>query len=211
MKLGLLGVNPVSHLILEILQGDPSLQKVYLFDDDPKKKNSRVFTHTVCGALNEVEDYWENNRIDAVLICLGEKNLLKRKELYDTLSAIGINFPVCSDRSAVISPNAKIEAGNIIGPGTIFGHKSLLGANSIVWSGAVIEHNSVIGPHSYLGPNVSLSGFSSIGECSLIGTGATILPEVSVGSGCIVGAGSVVTRAVPDGKTVAGNPAKVIR
>jgi acetyltransferase-like isoleucine patch superfamily enzyme len=43
-----------------------------------------------------------------------------------------------------------------------------------------------------------------------IGTGSTILCGVTIGEGAIVGAGSVVTKDVPDGATVAGNPAKPI-
>jgi UDP-2-acetamido-3-amino-2,3-dideoxy-glucuronate N-acetyltransferase len=44
-----------------------------------------------------------------------------------------------------------------------------------------------------------------------VGTGATILGGVEIGERAIVGAGSVVTRNVPPGSIVAGNPAKVIR
>src|ERR1700682_1672925 len=44
-----------------------------------------------------------------------------------------------------------------------------------------------------------------------IGTGATILGGVQIGEGAIVGAGSVVTKNVPAGMIVAGNPAKIIR
>jgi len=44
-----------------------------------------------------------------------------------------------------------------------------------------------------------------------IGSNATILCGVTVGEGAIVGAGSVVTKDVPSGVIVAGNPAKVIR
>jgi acetyltransferase-like isoleucine patch superfamily enzyme len=44
-----------------------------------------------------------------------------------------------------------------------------------------------------------------------IGSGATILSNVSIGENAIVGAGSVVTKDVPPGSIVAGNPAKVLR
>ncbi len=44
-----------------------------------------------------------------------------------------------------------------------------------------------------------------------IGSGATILSNVVIGEHAIIGAGSVVTRDVPAGTIVAGNPAKVLR
>jgi acetyltransferase-like isoleucine patch superfamily enzyme len=44
-----------------------------------------------------------------------------------------------------------------------------------------------------------------------IGSGSTILCGIEIGEGAIVGAGSVVTKDVPAGTIVAGNPAKVLR
>ncbi len=43
-----------------------------------------------------------------------------------------------------------------------------------------------------------------------IGGGAIILPGITIGDDAVVGAGSVVTRDVPAGVTVAGNPARAI-
>ena len=43
-----------------------------------------------------------------------------------------------------------------------------------------------------------------------IGTGATILGNLEIGERAIVGAGAVVTKSVPPGATVAGNPAKIL-
>jgi maltose O-acetyltransferase len=49
-----------------------------------------------------------------------------------------------------------------------------------------------------------------IGRNVWIGAGAIILPGVRIGDNAIVGAGSVVTREVPEGATVVGNPARQI-
>jgi len=43
-----------------------------------------------------------------------------------------------------------------------------------------------------------------------IGSGSTLLGGITIGAHAIVGAGSVVTRDVPPGATVAGNPAKIL-
>lgn len=50
-----------------------------------------------------------------------------------------------------------------------------------------------------------------IGRNVWIGGGAIILPGTSIGDDAVVGAGSVVTRDVPAGATVAGNPARGLR
>ena len=44
-----------------------------------------------------------------------------------------------------------------------------------------------------------------------IGSGATILCGVTIGERAIVGAGSVVTKSIPPGAIVAGNPARILR
>jgi maltose O-acetyltransferase len=50
----------------------------------------------------------------------------------------------------------------------------------------------------------------AIGDDAWLGGGSIVLPGVSVGEGAVVGAGSVVSRDVPPGVTVAGNPARPI-
>jgi maltose O-acetyltransferase len=47
-----------------------------------------------------------------------------------------------------------------------------------------------------------------IGANVWIGGGAIILPGITIGDNAIIGAGSIVTRDVPPGSTVVGNPAR---
>jgi UDP-2-acetamido-3-amino-2,3-dideoxy-glucuronate N-acetyltransferase len=44
-----------------------------------------------------------------------------------------------------------------------------------------------------------------------IGSGATLLCGITIGEGALVGAGSMVTKDVPAGAVVAGNPARVMK
>jgi len=77
-----------------------------------------------------------------------------------------------------------------------------------------------IGPHSYLAFDVAVLAHDMprglycdtyIGARCFIGARSIILPGVRIGDGSIVGSGSVVTKDVPPGSIVAGNPARVIR
>lgn len=86
-----------------------------------------------------------------------------------------------------------------------------------------------IGNNVWIGPNVGIytpnhafdskertDGYEKslpieIGDNVWIGGGVTIIGGVKIGSNSIIGAGSVVTKNIPAGVIVAGNPAKVIR
>jgi len=50
-----------------------------------------------------------------------------------------------------------------------------------------------------------------VGVRCFIGAHSILMPGVTVGDGSIVGAGSVVTRDVPAGSIVAGNPARIVK
>lgn len=53
-------------------------------------------------------------------------------------------------------------------------------------------------------------GTITVGEYVMIGSHSIILPNINIGSHSIIAAGSVVTKNVPSGAIVGGNPAKVI-
>lgn len=50
-----------------------------------------------------------------------------------------------------------------------------------------------------------------IGNNVWIGARSTILPGVTIGDGAVIGAASVVTKDVPMGAVVGGNPAKIVK
>ena len=53
-------------------------------------------------------------------------------------------------------------------------------------------------------------GAIEIDENVFIGIGSIIMPDVYIGKNSIIAAGSLVTKDVPSGVIVAGNPAKII-
>ena len=59
-------------------------------------------------------------------------------------------------------------------------------------------------------PDFDCFGKITVEDYAYIGAGSQILPGVVIGSSSIVGAGSIVTKSVPPGVVVAGNPARVV-
>lgn len=59
-------------------------------------------------------------------------------------------------------------------------------------------------------PGLDYFGKIKIADYTYIGEGAKIMPGVTIGNDVIVGAGSIVTKSIPDGKIVAGNPARIV-
>lgn len=78
--------------------------------------------------------------------------------------------------------------------------------------GVIVEDDVFIGPR-VVTLNDKLKGgpmvYPRICRGAKIGGGSVILPGVTIGENAVVGAGSVVTKDVPAGATVIGNPARV--
>lgn len=59
-------------------------------------------------------------------------------------------------------------------------------------------------------PNFDMFGKVIIKDGAYIGAYSQIMPGVTIGEGSLVAAGSIVTKSVPAGVVVAGNPAKYV-
>ena len=72
-------------------------------------------------------------------------------------------------------------------------------------------HGGIVSLRKYYNdPNLEQMGKIVVGDYSSIGAYCMIMPGVTIGKLCIVGGGAVVTKSIPDGCMVAGNPAKFI-
>jgi UDP-2-acetamido-3-amino-2,3-dideoxy-glucuronate N-acetyltransferase len=114
-----------------------------------------------------------------------------------------------------IGRNCKIESFVYVEEGVIVGDDCKIKPHVYIPTGVIIEDEV------FLGPNVVFTNDkyphvkgdwkllkTIVGHGASIGAHSIILPGIRIGKGATVGAGSVVTKDVPEGITVYGNPAK---
>ncbi len=71
-----------------------------------------------------------------------------------------------------------------------------------------VAHNNRIGQHVILAGQVGLAGSVSIGDYSTLGGKVGVIDHIVLGPRTQVGAGSLVTKSMPQGGTLWGNPAR---
>jgi acetyltransferase-like isoleucine patch superfamily enzyme len=117
-----------------------------------------------------------------------------------------------------IGDDVSIGTGSIVEHHVKIGNRVRLHSNVFVPEYSILEDDCWIGPHVVFtnaryprSPNVKdeLVG-PYIEQGAKIGANTTILPGVRIGRNALIGAGSVVTKDVPAGSVVVGNPARVI-
>jgi acetyltransferase-like isoleucine patch superfamily enzyme len=112
-----------------------------------------------------------------------------------------------------------------IGTGSVVEHHIRIGNGVRLHSNVFIPEFSVLEDCCWIGPNVVVTNSkypqspsaktelmgAYIESGAKIGANATLLPGVRIGRDCVIGAGAVVTKDVPPGAVMVGNPARQIK
>ena len=126
-----------------------------------------------------------------------------------------------------IGDDVKIGTFVEIQKGAKIGHRCKISSHTFICEGVTLEDEVFVGhgvtfindryPHATNG-NGSLQVETDwnclptlVKRGAAIGSGSTLLCGITIGERAIVGAGSVVTKDVPAGAIVAGNPARVMK
>jgi len=122
----------------------------------------------------------------------------------------------------VVAENCVVMDEVIIGLGSILSPFVTITSNTTIGSSfhanlySYVGHDCVIGDYVTFAPGVKCNGNVVIENHAYVGTGAIIRPgradrPLTIGEAAVIGMGSVVTKDVPPGVTVIGNPAKIFK
>lgn len=151
---------------------------------------------------------------------IGPGGVIRSHSVLYAGSRVGARFQ--TGHGVLVREQCRIGEDCSIGSGTVLEFLVTLGDRVRVHSNCFIPEYSVLEDDCWLGPNVVLTNakfpqtprtkelLAGVHICkgAKVGANSTLLPGVIIGQGALVGAGSVVTRDVPEGMVVAGNPAR---
>jgi sugar O-acyltransferase (sialic acid O-acetyltransferase NeuD family) len=205
-RLAILGAGGHGKVVADaaLLIGDWS--EIVFFDDAyPKKNNNGRWRITGTSA-----DLLDNcNEFSGVIVTIGNNKLRLNK----TIELLEANANIVSiiHPSAAISPFASVGPGSVVFAGAVINVDAQVGQACIINTNSVIEHDCQLSDGVHLSPNAALAGETIVGQCSWVGIGAVTKQQITIGSGAIVGANAVVIKPVPNGVTVVGNPATILK
>ena len=200
------GVLPLARSQLEFSGEDYQLVFVDDNADSEFVNGHRVLTYS----------QWLSEPATIRYINIAIANSSIRERLVGRCIADGIQFFQVRAENVVELDEVSIGEGAILCPFVTMTSNIVIGKHFHANIYSYIEHDCVIGDYVTFAPGAKCNGNIVIEDHAYIGSGAVIKQgrhgePLVIGKGAIIGMGAVVTKSVPPGETVVGNPARILR
>ena len=181
-----------------------------VFIDDALESVAEVNAHR---AMNYLAFLNETASEKYVQIAIANSHV--REKIAQRLEMDGIQLWSIIADNVVLMDQLELDEGSALSPFVTIGSNVRIGKCFQANLYSYVEHDCVIGDFVTFAPGVKCNGNIHIQDHAYIGAGAMIkqgTPDqpLVIGAGAIVGMGAVVTKSVPAGATVVGNPARIV-
>ncbi|NMF97734.1 acetyltransferase [Aromatoleum toluolicum] len=198
------GVMPLARMQLQKL--GISADSLVFIDDNPEAVN--VNGHPILS----YRSFLERKATERYAV-LAIANSKVREQLASRCANDGVRPWTIAASNVVTMDDVNLGAGAILSPFVTLTSNIHIGQHFHANLYSYVEHDCVIGDYVTFAPGVKCNGNVVIEDHAYIGAGAVIRQgrpgrPLVIGCGAVIGMGAVVTRDVPPGVTVAGNPAK---
>lgn len=203
-SLAILGASGHGKVLADIAELN-GWQKIVFFDDAWPK----VMLNGHWPVIGNTADLiTQLHGFDGVIVGIGNNKI--RLEKQALLKTKGGQLVSLVHPSAQVSRYVEIGIGTVVMPGVCINVDTKIGEACIINTNASIDHDCVLEDGVHLSPNTALAGGVKVAEAAWLGMNSSVRQLIEVGKGAIVGMGAVVTKNVPAGVTVIGNPARLL-
>lgn len=201
-KLAVVGAGGHGKVVADLAAALDTYGEIVFLDD---RAQGSIDGFPVIGTTLLLENGLSPEQFD-IAVAVGNNRI--RRQIAGRAAALGFKLPVLIHPLAYVSPSATVGQGSVVMAQAVVQAGSVLKDGVIVNTAATVDHDCLLDAFVHISPGAHLSGNTRIGEESWIGTGACSRQQICIGSGVTAGAGAVIVCDIPDGITVAGNPAK---
>ena len=199
------GIMPLAREWM-IAQGIPLDRLVFIDDgfDNPESVNGHQILRYADFLALDASERW---------VSIAIANSCVREKIASRLNTDGILSWSIQANNCVLMDDVTLGEGALLSPFVTLTSNIRIGRHFQANLYSYVEHDCIIGDFVTFAPRVSCNGNIVIEDHVYIGTGAVIkqgTPDkpLVIGRGAVIGMGAVVTKSIPAGVTVVGNPAK---
>ena len=209
--MGIYGASGFGREVMPLLQGQCSSNTRCVFIDDAAETIGAEFA----GLEVMPWDTFRASAGDRPRVVLAVSDPATRQRLAGRCMEAGAVFETVQAPGVVRAREANVGSGAVLCSFVTLTSNAQIGRQFHANIYSYVAHDCVLGDFVTLAPRASCNGNVLIEDRVYVGTGAIIKQgrpgqPLVIGKGAVIGMGAVVTKSVPPGETVVGNPARTL-